>query len=114
MKEVRRKKGRVQSFRVLGSTLVPLVVGLAVVGAREVVHKTGGEAAAPRFVEAGPRRRRYDGEEYERPHPAAAAHAATYLLANECVYSLDHARFALWALLGPMLACHRKYGASMP
>ena len=29
MKEVRRKKGRVQSFRVLGSTLVPLVVGLA-------------------------------------------------------------------------------------
>jgi hypothetical protein len=47
--------------------------GLAVIGTREIVHKTGGEAAAPRVVEAGPRRRRYEGEEYEWPHRAAAA-----------------------------------------
>ena len=46
--------------------------------------------------------------------PTGRGETRVDVLANECVYSLDHARFALWALLGPMLACHRKYGASMP
>ena len=42
--------------------------GLAVLGARQVVHKTGRITSAARRVEAGPRRRRYDGEEYCLPH----------------------------------------------
>ena len=47
--------------------------GLAVVGAREVVDEACRETSAARRVEAGSRRWRYEREEYERPHPAAAA-----------------------------------------
>ena len=59
----RRVVGEVVAGRVEGAR------GLAVLGAREVVDEARGEAAAARRVEAGPRRRRYEGEEeYGLPH----------------------------------------------
>ena len=53
--------------------------GLAVVGARQVIDEPRRETSAARRVEAGPRRRRYEGEEYEWPHPGHRVIQGKYL-----------------------------------